>query len=265
MKSRFALMTLICAFVLTAGASSALAIDWGVGGGVAVVPDYIGSDDYEAAPVPYFTVEFENHMNVKAVGGRVQSNLVPHPIWKAGVAGEYIRKRDDDNVDNNKVGKLDEVDGSFHIGPWVGFEYATQNWGNWHGRFETMWDVADGNDGQLTRLAGGWGTPFAQTMKIGLEGFAGFGDGDFMSSYFGVDGKNSRKSGLDTYDADAGIYEVGLNAHYAWRFANWHGGWNLHLIGSISQLVGDADDDSPVVDEGSETQAMGGVMITFHF
>ncbi|MDX1269068.1 MAG: MipA/OmpV family protein, partial [Oceanisphaera sp.] len=187
-----------------------------------------------------------------------------HPIWRAGVAGEYIAKRDDD-VDNDKVNNMDEVDGSFHLGPWLGFAYPTENWGQWHGRFETMWDIADGNDGLLTRVAGGWGTPFAQTMKIQLEGFAGFGDGDFMSSYFGVDGADSRRSGLDTYDADPGIYEVGLNAHYAWQFANWHGGWRLHLIGKISQLVGDADDDSPVVDEGSETQGMGGVMITFHF
>jgi outer membrane protein len=256
MKPRFVLLMLICSIVLTAGASSALAADWGVGGGVAVVPDYIGSDDYEAAPVPFFTVDFDNHMDVKVVGGRIQSNLVPHPIWRAGVAGEYIKKRDDD-VDNKRVGRLDEVDGSFHLGPWVGFEYK-----KWHGRVETMWDIADGNDGQLTRVAGGWGTPFAQTMKIGLEGFAGFGDGDFMSSYFGVTGTESRKSGLDDYDADAGIYEVGLNAHYAWAFTP---SWRLHVIGGISQLVGDADDDSPVVDQGSETQGMGGLMVTFHF
>ena len=255
---------IICAFVLTAGASNALAVDWGIGGGVAVVPDYIGSDNYEAAPLPYFTVNFDNHMNVLVVGNRLQSNLIPHPIWRAGVAVEYIGKRDDD-VDNKRVSKMARVDGSLHIGPWLGFEYATQNWGKWHGRFETMWDVADGNDGMLTRVAGGWGTLFAQTMKIGLEGFAGFGDGDFMSSYFGVDGRESHRSGLDSYDADPGIYEVGLNVHYSWRFANWKGGWNLHLIGGISQLVGDADDDSPVVDEGSETQGMAGTMITFHF
>jgi outer membrane protein len=261
MKSRVALLMLICGFVLTAGASSTMAADWGVGGGVAVVPDYIGSSDYEVAPLPYFTVDFDNHMNVKVVGGRVQSNLVPHPIWKAGVVGQYIGKRDDD-VDDKRVGRLDEVDASFMLGPWVGFNYPTQNYGEWHGRVETLWDIADGNDGQLTRVAGGWGTPFLQTMKIGLEGFMGFGDGDFMSSYFGVGGTESRKSGLDDYDADAGIYEVGLSANYAWAFTP---AWRLHVIGGVSQLVGDADDDSPVVDQGSETQGMGGLMVTFHF
>ena len=265
MKRKLILVVLSGLMMLAMGVPAVYAIDWGVGGGVAVVPDYIGSDDYEAAPLPYFTMDFENHMNVHVVGARVQSNLIPHPIFKGGVVGEYIRKRDDDNVDNNQVGDLDEVDGSFMLGPWLGIEYATQDWGTWSARGEMMWDVADGNDGLLSRIAAGWGTGFARTMRIGLEAFTGFGDGDFMSSYFGVDREDSIKSGLEEYNADDGIYEVGLNVNYSWNFAEWHGRWNLHLIGGISQLVGDADDDSPVVDEGSETQGMGGVMITFHF
>ncbi len=255
MKRRFISFFLTGLVLLVLGIPAAGAADWGVGGGVAVVPDYIGSDDYEAAPLPFFTVDFDNHMNIHLVGNRIQSNLLPHPIWKAGLVGEYIGERDD--VDNNKVDDLQDVDTSFMLGGFIGFEYE-----GWNGRFETMADVADGNDGVLTRVAGGWGTRFAESMKIGLEAFTGFGDGDFMSSYFGVDGADSRRSGLDTYDADAGIYEVGLNVNYSWNFT---GAWNLHVIGGVSQLVGDADDDSPVVDEGSETQGVAGLMITYHF
>ncbi len=261
MKRSFVSVILSGLVLLAFGIPAAGAADWGVGGGAAVVPDYIGSDNYEVAPLPFFTVDFANHMNIHVVGNRLQSNLIPHPIWKAGVVGEYIGKRDDD-VDNKRVSKLDEVDDSFMLGGFVGFEYATQNYGEWSGRFETMADVADGNDGVLTRVAGGWGTGFFDTMRIGLEAFTGFGDGDFMSEYFGVDGGESRRSGLKTYDADAGIYEVGLNATYTWNFT---GAWNLHVIGGVSQLVGDADDDSPVVDEGNETQGVFGAMVSFHF
>ncbi len=255
MKQRLALVLLGALLLLAAGIPAAGAADWGVGGGVAVVPDYIGSDDYEAAPLPYFTVDFDNHMNVHLVGNRIQSNLLPHPIWKAGLVGEYIGERDD--VDNSKVDDLQDVDASFMLGGFIGFEYE-----GWNGRFETMADVADGNDGVLTRVAGGWGTAMFDTMRLNLEAFAGFGDGDFMSSYFGVDGADSRRSGLDTYDADAGIYEVGLNVTHAWNFT---GAWSLITFGGISQLVGDADDDSPVVDEGSETQGVLGVMVTYRF
>jgi hypothetical protein len=33
----------------------------------------------------------------------------------------------------------------------------------------------------------------------------------------------------------------------------------------VSQLVGDADNNSPVVDESSETQFFGGVLVMFKF
>ena len=213
-------------------------------------------------PVPRFTVDFENHMNIHLMGNRLQSNLIPHPMWKGGVVGEYIAKRDDDAVDNKKVGDLDEVDGSLMLGAFLGLEYPTDNWGTWSARVEGMQDVADGNQGFLGRVAGGWATTFGQTMRLGLEGFAGFGDEDFMSSYFGVNDADSRKSGLDRYNADADLYEVGLNANYFWKFSK---DFSLITFAGISQLVGDADDDSPVVDEGDETQFKGGVVLTFHF
>ena len=266
MKPRIAIVMVSCLVLLTAGAAGAKAAEWGVGAGAALVPDYIGSDNYEVAPLPFFTVDFENHMNVHVVGARLRSNLVPHPMWKAGVTGKYIPKRDDDAVDNRRVSKLKEVDASIMVGPWVGIEYATDNWGVWSARAETTWDVTgDGNDGQESQIAVGWGTGFFQTMKIGLEAFTGFGDGDFMSAYFDVDSQDSRRSGLDKYDTEAGLYEVGADLNYSWNFADWKGLWNLHVFAGISQLVGDADDDSPVVDEGDETQGRGGLMISFHF
>ncbi len=262
MRQKFITVVLSGLLMLAVGLPSLHAADYGLGVGVAVVPDYIGSDNYDMAPVPYFTVDFENHMNIHLVGSRLQSNLIPHPMWKGGVVGEYIPKRDDDAVDNKQVSDLDEVDGSVMLGAFLGFEYPTDNWGIWNARVEGMQDVADGNQGFLARVAGGWGTPIGDRMKLGLEAFAGFGDEDFMSSYFGVNDADSRKSGLDRYNADADLYEVGLNANYAWRFAK---DFSLITFAGVSQLVGDADDDSPVVDEGDETQFKGGIILTFHF
>ena len=47
-----------------------------------------------------------------------------------------------------------------------------------------------------------------------------------------------------------------------WKFAQ---SWNLRGLLQIKRLVGDADDDGPVVDEGSETQLFIGLMILFSF
>lgn len=239
----------------SAGVGTAVAQSYAAGAGLAVVPDYIGSDDYEVVPLPYFTVDFGNHMDLRLVGNRLSSNLIPHPVFKAGLVGEYIGERDD--VDNNRVDRMDDVDASFMLGGFVGFAQ-----GGWNGRIEVMTDVADGNDGTIGRLALGWGTALNETMRLNLEGYTTYGDDDFMEAYFSVDAADSVRSGLPRYDADSGFYDVGLNVTHNWNFT---GSWRLVSFLGISQLVGDADDDSPVVDEGSETQGRLGAMVTYTF
>jgi outer membrane scaffolding protein for murein synthesis (MipA/OmpV family) len=41
--------------------------------------------------------------------------------------------------------------------------------------------------------------------------------------------------------------------------------WSTKGIASYTQLVGDADDDSPVVDEGDEGQFFGAVLVVYKF
>jgi outer membrane scaffolding protein for murein synthesis (MipA/OmpV family) len=53
-----------------------------------------------------------------------------------------------------------------------------------------------------------------------------------------------------------------VDVTYNWNFT---GSWRLISLLGISQLVGDADDSSPVVDEGSETQGRLGVIVTYQF
>ena len=242
-------------FLTSAGAIPANAQDYTVGGGLAMVPDYIGSDDYEAWVMPYFTVNFDNHMNIRFIGNRISTNLMPHPVFRAGFLGEFIRERDD--VDNNRVDAMGKIDNSFMLGGFVGFKE-----GDWNGRLEVMTDVADGNDGTIGRLALGWGTALGSTMRINIEGYTTYGDDDFMGAYFGVNRADSARSGLAKYDADAGIYDVGVGLTHNWHFAE---DWHLISLLGIAQLVGDASDDSPVVDEGSETQMRLGIIATYSF
>jgi len=83
-----------------------------------------------------------------------------------------------------------------------------------------------------------------------------------MQTYFGVSNKDSRRSGLDRYNADAGIKDVGINLGLN-KIINES--WGAKGIVSFTQLLGDASDDSPVVDEGSEGQFFGAVMAVYSF
>jgi outer membrane protein len=83
-----------------------------------------------------------------------------------------------------------------------------------------------------------------------------------MSTYFGVDAGDSARSGLSQYNADSGIKDIGLDLGANWSITQ---NWSLRGVAEYSLLVGDANDDSPVTDEGSEHQFFGGVLVVFNF
>ena len=76
----FILLAVLC---LMAPASQAA--DVSVGGGVGFAPDYEGSEDYEAVPVPFADVKFGNGMFVKLLGLNLRANLIPSAMWRLGL------------------------------------------------------------------------------------------------------------------------------------------------------------------------------------
>jgi outer membrane scaffolding protein for murein synthesis (MipA/OmpV family) len=95
-----------------------------------------------------------------------------------------------------------------------------------------------------------------------MGGHATYANDDYMETYFGVSAGDAARSGLNRYNADGGMKDYGIDLGLNWNFAS---SWDLRGIARINQLVGDADDGSPVVDEGSETQFFGGVLVMFKF
>ena len=235
--------------------SAAQAADVAAGLGVGLAPDYEGSEDYAAVPIPYFSVRWENHMSINWLGSKAKLNLIPSPFWRGGVIGEYIAERDD--VDNNRVDKLRDVDASFMLGGFFGFQYN-----HWSADIEAMQDMADGNDGAIIRLNGGYTIPIDETWTLSLGAFTTWADDDYMESYFEINGRNAARSGLDTYDADAGFKDVGLNV--VTTFKPWEH-WGFMGLLSYKRLIGDAEDSPVVDDEGDANQLGAGILIFYRF
>ena len=228
-------------------------VDLGLGVGAA--PDYEGSEDYQAVPIPYANVKWANHMSINWLGNKAKVNLIPSPFWRGGLIGEYIPERA--NVDNNRVDKLRDVDASLMLGGFFGFQYNY-----WSASIEAMQDVADGNDGSIVRLNGGYFIPIDETWSLALGAFTTWADDDYMESYFGINNNNSARSGLKTFDADAGFKDVGLNLSASYK--PWEH-WGLMGLLSYKRLLGDAE-DSPVVDkEGNANQYTGGIILFYRF
>ena len=242
-------------FLMTGLASPVNAADVSLGVGVGLAPDYEGSEDYEAVPLPYLNVKWSNHMSINWLGNKAKLNLIPSPMWRGGVVGEYIAERDD--VDNNRVDRLQDVDTSLMLGGFFGFVYE-----NWSADIEAMADVADGNDGAIVRLNGGYRIPIDQTWNFSLGAFTTWADDDYMEAYFGIDAVNSARSGLKTFKADSGFKDVGLN--FRASFKPWEH-WGFMGLVSYKRLLDDAEDSPVVDDEGDENQFVGGVLVFYKF
>ena len=248
------LLAFVVLFTLTASAQAGPKIAMGLG--VAAVPDYEGSDDMEGAPLLFLDVRWDNHMAISVVGNKAKVNLVPSPVFKAGLVTEYIGERDDD-VDNSQVGLLPEVDSSFMVGGFVGFQKNS-----WDGSIEAMGDASSSNDGAIVRGNLGYAYAFSNDLKTRFGVFSTWGDDDYNESYFGVDAAASAASGIRTFEAESGIKDAGLNLTV--NYTPWQN-WGIMGLVSLKKMLGDGE-DSPLVDDiGSDTQAVLGVIVTYRF
>ena len=248
------LLAFIVLFTLTASAQAGPKIAMGLG--AAAVPDYEGSDDMEAAPLLFLDVQWDNYMSVNVLGNKLKVNLVPNPVFKAGLITEYIAERDDD-VDNRQVGLLPEVDSAFMLGGFAGFEKN-----NWDASLEAMGDASSSNDGAIVRANLGYAYAINNDLKTRVGVFSTWADDDYMESYFGVDAAASAASGIRTFEAESGIKDAGLNLTV--NYTPWQN-WGVMGLVTLKKMLGDAE-DSPVVDDvGSDTQAVVGIIVTYRF
>ena len=226
-----------------------------VGLGFGLVPDYEGSSDYTAVPLPYLSMRFANNMSILWVANKASANLIPSRNWMAGPIVEYIRSRAD--VTNDKVDDLKNVDAALMMGGFVGYRIDRFTFS-----LEAMQDVANGNDGAIVRLKGLYHLPINEEWSALFIAYTTWASDDYMDTYFGIDGADSRRSGLKRYDADSGFKDVGFVVPVTYSpFEHWS------FMGAVGykRLVGDAE-DSPVVDkEGDANQFVAGAFAIYKF
>jgi outer membrane scaffolding protein for murein synthesis (MipA/OmpV family) len=228
---------------------------YSIGGGVGIKPDYEGSEDYALVPVPTGAAIFDNGMFVKLLGLNLRANLIPSNFWRLGLMYNYRAERDD--VENNRVDRMKDVSDANELGIWGGID-----WQGWFLLFDVLADTGNAYEGWYATLKGGYNWRISENFVFTTGASTTYADDDYMQTYFGVSKSDAQRSGLDRYDADEGIKDVALDLGANWGFAQR---WDLRGILQVKQLVGDADDDSPVVDEGSETQFFTAVLVVFKF
>ncbi len=237
---------------------------WVVGGGVGAAPDFEGSEDYEA--VPLFVAQwlrddgvfFEALPNEDIGGLSARLNFIGGLPLMAGPIINYRARRND--VDNNEVDNLDSVGTSWEMGGFIGF-----NWEGWNVAAQFVHDVADGHDGGLISLGGGYASRLGGGWKKwnwGIRASTSWASDNYMDSYFSVKRRDALASNLEEYEAEKGFKDVGFGLTLGRQFyENWRATGSF----SYKRLLSDAK-DSPVVDDaGSKNQFGGGLVVSYEF
>lgn len=259
----FAIVTIVILCAASPSHASDLAIPLELGEpnffgvGIGGYPDYFGSDDYTFGGGPIGKIMIGDERYIKIVVNDVRANLIEHKNWRFGPGLLYRFGRDD--VDDEKVSKLEEIDGALNLGAWGGYtwrdpdnsrlQFGVSGW--------TYWDVSDATDNGWTVGANAWGlVPVATPVSLGFGAGTTWGNDDYTSTYFGVSQEGAMVSGLPAFDAGSGMRDIRVWAVGILHLSKkWHAGAGL----LYSRMLGDAA-DSPIVDErGSKDQWIYGI------
>jgi MipA family protein len=232
-----------------------------LGAGVGAAPDYEGSDDYELVPLWNLRVANLYHPNtfVQVIGPRLRSNFLPSDHWRLGLAGQFIKERDD--VENDQVDALEKVDPSVMLGVLGGYDFLADPQQHLVLEVEARQDVANDN-GFLASVRALYGGRLTERWRFDALVGSTWASEDYMSSYFGIDAADAARSGLDQFSADEGFKDVSVAGALTYRLFERV---SVSAIANYTRLIDDAA-DSPVVDDvGDENQFFGGALVNYTF
>ena len=232
-----------------------------LGAGAGAAPDYEGSEDYEVVPLWNLRISNLYHPStfVQVIGPRLRSNFLPSDHWRLGLAGQFIKERDD--VENDQVDALEKVDPSAMLGAVGGYDFLADPQQQLALEVEARQDVANDN-GFLGTVRGLYGGRLTERFRFNASVSSTWASEDYMSSYFGIDAADAARSGLDEFSADEGFKDVSFGGALTYRLFER---LSVSALGNYTRLIDDAE-DSPVVDDaGDENQFFAGALVNYTF
>jgi outer membrane protein len=230
---------------VTAGAPLGWRTELGVG--VIVNPKFVGGDEYNVTPIPYFDFRYVDEKGTKyfanvprGLGGYVYRSANPATggFFNVGLSlGPGFSVRDDSIPGLDEVGVAAE-----------GRLYLEAGARAWAATATFAQDVGSGHEGAYLdlgvnrrgRLMGGRGF-------YSLGPVLRFGDTVYKEALFGITPEESADTGLPIYSAEAGVERVGLQGLLSIPLGQSK--WRLTTIIRGSRLIDNAADSPIVVDK----------------
>lgn len=239
------------------------AISGEVGGGIAIAPDYMGSNDYRISPLAIGTVSWEDR-SLTFDGTALSADLLSSKALEFGPIVNWTFKRDPKNIDSAAVKALGRIDDAFEVGAQAAVAIGGPLGNGDRLRFSlaAMRDVSDVHDGWLGDATIRWTIPVTGKLGASFEAAASYADAAYARTYFGVTDAAALASGLAAYRPDGGIKDVGATVGLRYAITDR---WALVAEAGYRRLLGDFADSPIVQSEGSADQFHAGVGVVIGF
>jgi len=225
-----------------------------VGVGVAVLPDYHGSDSYQAFAIPLVRITYEDFAALRNT--KLSVNLLRYGELKAGVLAKYLFGRNESR--NPALASLENIGDTVELGGFVRYDFK-----HMIVKLEAREGVSQGQ-GLTVRLNLAHGLYRTEKLRIGASATAIWGSGEKLDTNFGVTPEEAAASpvGLRPFNPDGGIYEI--NAFLGGEYSlTTH--WRVAAALGYARLLADAADSPLVADFGSPNQLTAGMGLFYRF
>jgi len=236
---------------------------WVLGLGIATIPDYEGSNDYTFRPILTGSVTWANgrYLQLAGVNGagtaaRLRYNFLRRSTLDFGPVLQ-VRAPRGDFVSNNKVENLRNIDPAVEGGVFVGIRR-----GNLGGDLTSVRGITE-HSGYVIEIAPYYKNKIGETFSWRVTPFLNWASKEYQRKYFGVGPNDSLKSGLPEYRGSKGLKDSGVTLATNWKPGSWEH-WSFTSFFRYARMIQNADDDSPVVDIGSENQFYGGLALMWN-
>jgi outer membrane scaffolding protein for murein synthesis (MipA/OmpV family) len=242
-------------------AKTAEDVDWQAGGGLAIAPEYEGSNDYGLVPIFRARTQWKSGRFFELTGTqssgaapRLRANILKKTEASFGPVLQVRRSRRD--VSDNFVHRMPSIGPAVELGAFGGVRRGNL------GFTLTGAGAVTEYKGWLMELLVDYKRELRKGLSLGVATGSTWASAGYHDTYFGVSAPQSAQSGLATYSPGKGIKDVMGQLSLNWQPARWEH-WSFGLAGRYARMVKHADHSSPIVEQGSENQMFGGLMLMY--
>lgn len=227
-----------------------------LGASIYEAPKFEGDDTYDIAVDPIISIGKSGADNrFSSRNDNMSFALLERSLIRLGIVGKILQERDSDTSGDLKG--LKRVKWGGEIGGFA--EIYPTDW--LRARAELRQGIRSHN-GVTSDIAVDAFKNLTPTVQVSGGPRAFYGTKDYFKTYYGVDGDESRRSGLREFHPDSGWGALGAGGAITWKATNKI---TTSVFGEYKRLTGDAGDSSLVFQRGDKNQFTMGLSASYRF